>query len=160
MKIHKNKGTRRRKNKGLDTNLKYCPHCDQILTIDEFYQTKIAGVMCVLGWCKECRRKIARTQRTKEQRKNEWLKRKYGLTLEIFNLMLIEQDGRCAICGTTNPGGKSGDDFSVDHSHTTGQVRGLLCQTCNQTLGLMQESSKNLRLAAEYLNYWGKQSGN
>jgi hypothetical protein len=158
MKTRKDKGTRKRQNKFLDENFRYCSHCKQILSVIDFYKTQIAGETCILGWCKNCRKQIAR-KRTKEQRKNEWLHRKYGLTLEIFNSMLVVQDGKCAICGSTNPGGKLGNNFSIDHNHITGQIRGLLCQTCNQTLGLMQESSKNLRKAAEYLNYWETQNG-
>ena len=51
----------------------------------------------------------------------------------------------CAICGATDK------RFHVDHDHTTGHVRGLLCGPCNQTLGLMQDEPARLRAAAAYL---------
>jgi hypothetical protein len=153
--MYKDKCDREPKNKCPSSTFKYCSRCKQLLSTDKFYKTKIDGEICILGWCKNCRKQIAR-KRTKENRRNGWLRQKYGLSTEIFNNMLISQAGKCAICGTTNPGGKVGDSFSVDHNHTTGQIRGLLCQTCNQMLGLMQDSAKNLRKAAAYINYWEK----
>ncbi|QOC59453.1 endonuclease VII [Microbacterium phage AnnaLie] len=51
----------------------------------------------------------------------------------------------CAVCGATHK------RFHVDHDHATGQVRGLLCGPCNQTLGLMQDDPARLRAAAAYL---------
>jgi hypothetical protein len=97
-----------------------------------------------------------RKQYSKEERRTITLKQ-YGLTLEDFNKLLIAQDGKCAICGTTNPGG-NGTNFAVDHNHKTGQLRALLCQKCNHSLGLMQESKENLNRAADYLDYWNRKN--
>ena len=77
------------------------------------------------------------------------LKYKYGLSLDQYNQMLTEQGG-CAICGTTEPGGKYGR-FHVDHDHKTGEVRGLLCNGCNVGLGHFRDHPERLNKAAEYL---------
>lgn len=61
---------------------------------------------------------------------------KYGLTPEAFDRMLAGQDGRCFICGTKEPNGKG---WSVDHCHTSGKVRFILCNPCNAALGLIKE---------------------
>ena len=61
------------------------------------------------------------------------LRRRYGITLENYHAMLDAQDGKCAICLGTKPGGRT-EMFCVDHDHTSGAVRGLLCQSCNKGL--------------------------
>lgn len=77
------------------------------------------------------------------------LKKKYGITQEDFEALLAAQDGRCAICRGTES--KGNGRMHVDHCHKTGQIRGILCQACNVTLGKMQESPALLRAAADYL---------
>jgi hypothetical protein len=52
--------------------------------------------------------------------------------------MLAAQNERCGCCGTHTPGHKG--KFVVDHCHLSGKVRGLLCNNCNQALGLMRDS--------------------
>lgn len=65
----------------------------------------------------------------RDSRKNQWLKRAYGITYDDFLLILDYQQYKCAICEQAL---KDGDRFlHVDHNHTTGKVRGLLCSQCN-----------------------------
>lgn len=61
--------------------------------------------------------------------------------------MFSEQKGLCGIC-------KKGIDESshVDHCHSTGKVRGLLCRPCNSGLGLFSDSTRLLKSAITYLN--------
>lgn len=80
------------------------------------------------------------------QRKS-WLKR-YGLTLEEFERMEAEQGGKCAICRRPCA---SGQNLSVDHCHDSLKVRGLLCRTCNRSIGLMEDNVEWLANAIEYL---------
>lgn len=82
------------------------------------------------------------------------LKSKYGITIEDYDRMFNEQDGQCAICGTTTPGWPSlFGTFCVDHDARTGAVRGLLCSTCNQGLGYFIDSPTLLEAAAGYLRH-------
>jgi hypothetical protein len=73
------------------------------------------------------------------------LKRYEGMTIEVWDEMLIAQSGRCAICNDpmTLP--------HVDHCHATGKVRGLLCPSCNKGLGHMRDDIENILRAAAYL---------
>lgn len=83
-------------------------------------------------------------------RKQNDLKHNYGIGLDRFNVMLSEQGGACAICGTTTPKGR-GNTFHVDHCHTTGRVRSLLCSLCNVGLGHFNDNPERLMKAASYI---------
>lgn len=82
-----------------------------------------------------------------------YLKRTYKITMELYVKMLEEQKNRCKICG--------GDGFLmsenhklklvVDHCHSSGAIRGLLCHNCNRGLGLFKDSSEVLNKAIQYL---------
>ena len=84
---------------------------------------------------------------------NAYLKRKYGITVDDYNQMLIEQNHCCKICGSS--GFKMKDAHKVllvvDHNHVNGNVRGLLCHNCNRALGLLQDDIAIVRRCAEYL---------
>lgn len=77
------------------------------------------------------------------------LKRLYGITLEDYNRLLTEQNSCCAICNLheTAHNGR----LHVDHCHTTGKVRGLLCHGCNTGIGLFKESEDIMLKAIGYL---------
>ena len=77
------------------------------------------------------------------------LKVKYGMTLQDWNDLYKKQDHKCAICGTDEP--KGNGLFHVDHCHSTGNIRGLLCHHCNVALGSFKDSKKILKKAILYL---------
>lgn len=83
------------------------------------------------------------------------LRKKYGISQDEFETMLGKQGGGCAICGSTSHDisvpGKRLENLFVDHCHETGEVRGLLCHSCNVSLGKMGDSPERLRNAADYL---------
>jgi len=83
-------------------------------------------------------------------RKRAKLKWHYGITLEEFNRILEKQGGRCAICGTTESGGRH-NTFHVDHCHGSNRVRGLLCLNCNRGIGYFHDNVETLKNAAKYL---------
>ena len=74
------------------------------------------------------------------------LKHRYGITLIDYNEMLVKQDSRCKICNVESSG------LVVDHCHTSGAVRGLLCSNCNKGLGLFKDSPERMVKAADYIN--------
>lgn len=78
------------------------------------------------------------------------LRWKLGVAVGTYADMLAAQDGKCAICGTTDPGPRI-KRFHVDHCHATGQVRGLLCHSCNIGLGAFRDKPNLLILASKYL---------
>lgn len=75
------------------------------------------------------------------------LKKKYGLTLEQYQQMFENQNGKCAICQEE----EKGRLLPVDHDHSNGKVRGLLCGNCNRGLGLFKDNKDLLQKAANYL---------
>ncbi len=98
----------------------------------------------------------ATNPKTAEQSRKHNLKNLYGLTVAQYDDLLIAQGGKCALCPATD-GGRTGKDgkwqaghFNVDHDHSDGHVRGLLCHKCNVRIGahegLMAESGEALVL--------------
>ena len=90
------------------------------------------------------------TQKNTEHIQNYQLKKKYGITLEEQNTMLAKQGNCCAICKTDTPKGRW-NKWAVDHCHTSKQVRGMLCDRCNRSLGFFDHNQKLLQRAIEYL---------
>jgi hypothetical protein len=83
-----------------------------------------------------------------EKKTNNNLKRKYNITLEQYNKMFVEQEGRCAICKTHQLELKK--TLSVDHNHETKQIRELLCRDCNCALGYIKE---NIEIVYNLIKY-------
>lgn len=105
------------------------------------------------AWCKPCRNDWAKANRhrTRDVEYAAKLQSRYGITIDQYDAMLVAQGGRCAICPSTTPGGHGGRRFHVDHDHTTGVVRGLLCSPCNSGLGHLGDNPDRLRAALAYL---------
>ncbi len=101
---------------------------------------------CTYRWKKANRSPEEHARKVREQN----LQRNYGLSLERFQEMLVEQGGVCAICRTDEPGGRHGV-FHVDHCHSSGKIRGLTCDACNRMLGFARDNDRTLNRAGEYL---------
>jgi hypothetical protein len=76
------------------------------------------------------------------------LKRRYGLTPEQYDALAAAQCHRCAICRDVE---LLGSHLCVDHCHTTGRIRGLLCRECNSALGKFRDDPRLLNAARDYL---------
>lgn len=74
----------------------------------------------------------------------------YGISIDDYNSMFEEQQGCCAICKTHQIEFKK--KLHVDHSHKTGQVRGLLCHNCNLAIGRLKEDPVIIASALEYVS--------
>ena len=123
--------------------MKRCARCREELPLDKFYRqgTRRGGKG---GYCKKC---------VSEYGKQEWWRGwMYGLTREQFASMQLQQNGLCAICGRPP---KENTILHVDHDHSSGAVRGLLCGPCNRMLGLSRDSTETLRNAIQYLENCG-----
>lgn len=88
-------------------------------------------------WCKEKLRIENRAHR---------LKKKYGLTDQQYRTMVQSQNSQCLICQDPS------DQLVVDHCHTSGKIRGLLCRTCNTAIGLLKDSPLVALAASTYLS--------
>lgn len=152
---------------------KRCSHCTDSYPAEDFYITR-ANKDGLDGWCKYCRRaskktpearaKAAALARTPEyrQKNKEWIRkneahykrnqydtrirREYGISAEDVDAMRSAQDNRCALCSrpfSSHP--------HIDHDHTSGAVRALLCNKCNRGLGYFDDSPSLLSKALEYL---------
>lgn len=82
----------------------------------------------------------------KAKRRDQYLQRKYGITLEEYAKLLEVNDGGCWVCGST--GGTR--PLHVDHNHKTGVVRGLLCWPCNKIL-TARWTGERLLAASNYI---------
>jgi hypothetical protein len=96
--------------------------------------------------------------KTSRNYRNQKYVKTYGITLDEYEIMLKEQDYKCAICRreetrvVRNGSDEAKRMLAVDHCHETGKVRGLLCSDCNPSLGGFQDSIEILANAIAYLN--------
>ncbi len=85
-------------------------------------------------------------QRNKEYGYSWHLKKTYNLSRDDYNNLLVAQENKCAICGAEEQ-----ERMVVDHCHTTGSVRGLLCNSCNCGLGFFQDNIEFMKKAIAYI---------
>ena len=114
---------------------KACNRCSRVLLQVRFSKN---GVIC-----RECESNRPSDNTLTIYRKR--IRNLYKLTEQDLRDMQDDQKGCCDICG------KSLDDLCIDHDHITGNVRGLLCRTCNTGIGQLDDSVKLLKSAITYL---------
>jgi Recombination endonuclease VII len=113
---------------------RWCPSCQQAVALGNFDKSSHTA-SGLSSWCKPCRSAANR---------DAYFYRKYKLTQrELAGLRSAQQD-RCGICGAPDP-------EHLDHEHSTGKIRKLLCQRCNQGLGLFRDDPYLLQVAALYV---------
>ena len=83
------------------------------------------------------------------KKRERYLEKNFGINIKDYEQMLVSQEYRCAICGKHQS--ELEKAFDIDHNHNTGKVRGLLCNQCNQALGLLKDSSELFVKALKYL---------
>lgn len=126
-----------------------CYHCTKDLP-EALFKKKIG--VGLAKRCQPCRDKLGIYQKKSYggKRPIDYHRQyNYGMDREDFDRMVLDQDGLCAICGLVQIG--ENRSLAVDHCHTTGKVRGLLCDPCNLGLGNFKDNPENLLKAAEYL---------
>lgn len=136
-------------------SVRICNNCNIEQSIDQFGPYKLRGKVVRRGKCNKCRREESRKryaenphiqERMKKNARDHRIRKVYGLESEDVEQMISNQDNKCAICKV---------EFSklpnIDHCHTTGKVRGILCWQCNTGLGQFKDDPIRLRNAAKYL---------
>lgn len=117
--------------------------------------------------CKECdskaRKKYYELNEKSLEKRTERGKRykykKYGITPEEYRILNESQKECCAICNSKETRSTS-TELSVDHCHTTGKIRGLLCNNCNRGLGMLGDSVESISRALVYLtSHYNKDMG-
>lgn len=151
--------------------MKRCAACREEKPFDDFYRDNSNKRDGRQSRCKECslRYNAIWEATNKERRRHQpsrynyratyeqRFKRKlrgYGITQAEYDAMLMEQDYKCAICGSDEWGRKGVNRIPspcIDHDHTTGKVRGLLCTWCNSLLGYAREQEAIMTNAMAYL---------
>ena len=97
--------------------------------------------------------------KTPEYRFSDNLRRRYLINPAIYQHIMLMQGGGCALCGTVTPERMSrGSGFVVDHDHSTGVVRGILCNPCNIMLGKAKDSITTLNNAISYISEYAQAS--
>lgn len=160
--------------KSKESGLQWCGgYCKEFIDASLFNGNQMRS-------CRECVRLKAQNWRknaSKErlemaaQRTKEWRKdnpgyerrrhflRKYGVDPKWYEVQLSKQNGKCALCPATS--GKQGEEclLFVDHDHTTGKPRGLLCSRCNVHLGMYEKFPLWHRMARRYLRIHRNKKG-
>ncbi|WP_073837444.1 endonuclease VII domain-containing protein [Micromonospora sp. CB01531] len=134
--------------------MKQCTGCKESKPLDRFYFDKRKSAP--RPQCKSCTsERSARYYRENSERViartiNTGRQRKYGISTEQFEEMLVGQSGLCSICR------EAMKPPCIDHDHDTGKARQLLCSNCNAGLGQFRDNPKLLDRAASYLREHGK----
>ena len=119
----------------LSSTIRKCIKCG-----DEFTPTLAAQKYC----SGRCWQAMARKRKPPENR--------VRIPSAKYNELLNKQNNKCAICGIEGGENNRGDKLAVDHCHSSGKIRGLLCHKCNTALGLLKDSKENLHSAINYLS--------
>ena len=133
-----------------------CAKCGKLLSPEMFYS---GGTQ--RSWCKICSQAYARSRYAENRDaildyarayyvrvvRPRRLMRNYGLTEAGFIELMQRFNWRCGICG-------SEDHLVIDHCHETGQIRGVLCNTCNRAIGQLGDTINRLKAAIKYLEEW------
>ena len=127
------------------SDVKKCCTCGEIKPLDKFHKD-VKGKFGRRGTCKLCHTK---KHDRGEKKRNKNLRFRYGISVEQWENMFDAQGRKCKICEKHEDTGYK--HFVVDHCHTTGAIRGILCNKCNTGLGRFKDCPDELRKAMEYL---------
>lgn len=146
----------------LPKELNECAKCHFVLPLAEFGKSKTKKN----GLDSRCRIRKRPTKEQRAQRNPELAKvsnkrwrqknaksyvrlKKYGLSKDDYQAILLKQNSKCAICGI--PQAELLYDLAIDHCHITETIRGLLCKKCNLGIGNFGDNIAILKNAIKYL---------
>ena len=113
---------------------RWCPSCERAVALEDFGRSSYTA-SGLASYCKPCKNAAS---------SDAYFYRKYKLTQPELRALRAAQQDRCGICGAPEP-------EHLDHDHVTGKIRMLLCQRCNQGLGMFRDEPYLLRVAALYV---------
>jgi len=102
-------------------------------------------------YCKPCRNADERARYDAAKDRERQLKHRYGITPNEFDEMVFRQQGRCAICGA-----EPSKRLVIDHDHSSGKVRALLCDSCNHLVGYIEREPDLIEKTSAYLKEHSK----
>ena len=131
----------------------YCKFCHKEYVAKHYQENKETYLEKADNWKTanpQKRKDVANkyAKRNPKKLRNNSLKSQYGITLEEFNDKMSLQQHKCVICGNEF---KNTKDAHMDHCHTSGKIRDILCKGCNIGLGHFKESIPTLLSAVQYL---------
>jgi len=135
-------------------------HNEQSKVAKQKYRASTKGKQAEYDYNRSDAKKVASTKykqtvKGEATSRKSHLKTKYNLTIEEWDALYREQDGKCKCCGNLTEAKK----MHTDHNHITNKVRGLLCNGCNTGLGQLGDSPSRLQKAYNYLmreGYYGE----
>lgn len=135
--------------------MKTCGTCKIEKPLTEFYFYGPKYNNRYFYQCRDCKRTREREKYRSNPKESLRIRRnyRYKISQRQYDILWVAQDGCCAICKTDEE--DLTRDFAVDHNHTTGKIRGLLCLNCNTALGLLKENPELFKAAVEYLETEG-----
>ena len=141
---------------GSHKTLKRCCSCKEEKDIFDFHKDKSREDQKYPA-CKKCTNKrnhlyqvrVKDTPHYKTRGRRNWIKYEYGISLEDYEKLLIQQNFLCFICGKQL--GLFKKHTHLDHNHKTKKIRKFLCRGCNQGIGNFEENTKNMGNAINYL---------
>jgi len=123
-----------------------CTSCGEYKSVEYFSLEKdkrSVGGITIRSKCKPCNEFI---------KYKAFMKRRYGITYQEYCDLIDHQNGKCAICEASDAqNNRTSGRLFIDHCHTTGKVRGLLCSKCNHAIGQLNDDIELLKKAIKYL---------
>jgi len=131
--------------------MKVCSKCKESKPLSDFTKDK-NGKSGVHHYCKVCLRSNKNKGYSYHKSRARRLIATYNITESELALMYESQNGKCKICGEPKEFISKRKGLVVDHNHITGEIRGLLCYSCNTFIGNAQDNVDVLKSAIIYLS--------
>ena len=132
--------------------MKICKTCNVEKEEDSFYRNRGSRLASCKQCCYEKELKYFSDPDNRLKKRKTTIKRKYGLSFEDYVKMLESQSYSCKICNKAlEENGSKDIKPHIDHCHSTGRVRGVLCSYCNTMLGVFNDDPEYFYKAINYL---------
>ncbi len=130
--------------------MKICSKCKHNKPLSEFSKHK-SGKLGVYHYCKTCHSEQRKNTYNYSKSRNRRILNSYGIDINTVETMYMSQNKCCKICNKEYPVVSKHGGLYIDHCHTTGKVRGLLCSKCNGLLGACNDDITILKSAIDYI---------